>query len=61
MDIFQEVNLEYESELKRNPDSERVWLNYIAQSKSCSHNVCTEHYLTFIPFIVSNIPILKGG
>lgn len=39
MDVVKEANLEYESELKRNPDSTRIWLNYITESKSCSHEV----------------------
>lgn len=39
MDVVKEANLEYESELKRNPDSTRIWLNYITETKSCSHEV----------------------
>jgi hypothetical protein len=38
-EVVKEANLEYEAELKRNPNSVRTWLNYIAESKACSNQV----------------------
>ncbi len=47
MDVISEANLEYESEIKRNPGIPGIWLNYLADSKQCSHEVCSV-YLTVL-------------
>ena len=65
MDVLSEANLEYEAELKRNPGIPRVWLNYLADSKHCSHEVCppniTNAYVIFV--LVPNLALceVSGG
>lgn len=39
MDMIHEANLEYEAEIGRNPDSIKVWWNYLDESKSATHEV----------------------
>ena len=39
MELIKEANHQYESELKRNPQVLRNWVNYINDSKACSHDV----------------------
>ena len=40
MSVIQDANLEYEAEIKRNPDSLQLWMNYLDESKSSSQEVC---------------------
>jgi len=41
MDFINEANLDYEAEIKRNPQVIRTWVNYISDSASASHQVCS--------------------
>lgn len=40
MEIIREANLEYESEIRRTPESPDLWINYIVSSRSASLAVC---------------------
>lgn len=54
MEVISEANLEYESEIKRNPGIPRIWLNYLADSKQSSHEVCLFHFT--IPVFLNLVP-----
>jgi hypothetical protein len=52
MEFINESNMDYESELQRNPLILRTWLDYLTASNASSYQVCVDESLIFSYILV---------